>query len=90
MTDESLYNMGKEVGALQQRVADQGEAVKAIRQEVADERADAAQRLDDHNHGELEQALERAGVIEWVEEDSCWRVVDQVVRVVRPDKMEEG
>jgi len=90
MSDESLYAMGKEVGALLQQVADQGRMIEAIREGAAEDRRRVAQRFDDHNHGELEHALETAGIIEWDAEDECWRVVPAVVGVVRPDKLEEG
>ena len=89
MSDESLYNMGKEVGALLQQVSDQGKAIEAIREGAAADRRRVSQQFDDHNHGALEDALERAGLIEWMAEEECWRVVPAVVAVVRPDKMEE-
>lgn len=89
MGDESLYNMGKEVGALQQQVEDLAEGVKAIREEAAGQGRQLTLELSEHNHGDLEHALESAGLIEWVEEDSCWRVVPAVVAIVRPDKVVE-
>lgn len=89
MCDESLYRMGKEVGALEEKVSQVAGGMEEIREEGVEGRKELASQLDEHNHGDLEHALEAAGVMEWIEEDSCWRVVPAVVAIVRPDKMAE-